>query len=783
MIYKMTLKDSVDTMTFNLLETPIVDKDIEGAVDNVTLDGNQYTDYLYLKKQYIQKWAIMCPDEYDELRGFYTRQFEEGEVPSYRVYYGANVTRDYTFNGDYFRFNAEGIETGMTLSQLTGNAEQTTYSGKNLLYATELPKTQSNVTATYQDGIFGLSGTSSIATNLYVLPHTQSVVHLEAGESVTMYIERVSGTSKVYFTGYFEPDDASATDYDWGLTLESGASTVKRVRTASKAGNLTHVQMFIHANTTYNSTVKILVQKGNIANPTWEPYVGGIPAPNPSYPQPISTVTGEQSIEVVGKNLLNIDFTSTTTMGITITNNGDGTITVSGTTTGAAGFNLSPSATNQDNPLTLAPNTAYTQRIEILSGTSNFSVVPAFKDSGGTVHYNFFTNNQTTTTTDTMTCSYYNIYWGAAGRVINATFRVWLERGSDLASPYEPYHGQSYDVNLGGKNLFDAEYYATATYTSGAYKYTATDFEGGKTYTFSATLKAGKTAMSGAYVCISDAANPNSTQNFMTPVYNGAPTVAHITASFASNATIYFQFYPTTLDIEQIFDTYDFQLEEGSVRTPYQPFVPYHYELCKVGDYQDRIYKDDGKWYIEKQIGKVVFDGTENWTAGIGGTLRLFYSAQYSDVLSSNQRQDFLSNNFHFIASGNETGAGFIYQQRFYFYYGDMNTDATAFKTWLSTHPTTVYYALETPTTTEITDETLLSQLNFLASLYKGENNISLVGTGAQGEMEVFIRDVMSVETDVVPEVPVRLTLTDDGVINACGCRRNVQLTMRETTE
>ena len=47
----------------------------------------------------------------------------------------------------------------------------------------------------------------------------------------------------------------------------------------------------------------------------------------------------------------------------------------------------------------------------------------------------------------------------------------------------------------------------------------------------------------------------------------------------------------------------------------------------------------------------------------------------------------------------------------------------------------TLYYALATPTTTEITDETLLSQLNFIASLYEGVNNISLVGTGAQGEM------------------------------------------------
>lgn len=35
----------------------------------------------------------------------------------------------------------------------------------------------------------------------------------------------------------------------------------------------------------------------------YEPYVGGQPSPNPDYPQPIQTVTGEQTVEIVGKNL------------------------------------------------------------------------------------------------------------------------------------------------------------------------------------------------------------------------------------------------------------------------------------------------------------------------------------------------------------------------------------------------------------------------------------------------------------------------------------------------
>ena len=81
----MTLSDSSDTMSMTLLEVPIEDKDIEGATDNTTIDGNVFTDYLWLKKQFSQKWAIMDATTYERLRGFYTRQFDDAEVPTYTL--------------------------------------------------------------------------------------------------------------------------------------------------------------------------------------------------------------------------------------------------------------------------------------------------------------------------------------------------------------------------------------------------------------------------------------------------------------------------------------------------------------------------------------------------------------------------------------------------------------------------------------------------------------------------------------------------------------------------
>lgn len=68
-------------MSFDVLEIPITDDDIEGASDNTTLDGNVYTDFLYLKKKWKQSFKQMDNTTYRRLRGFYTRQFSTGVYP------------------------------------------------------------------------------------------------------------------------------------------------------------------------------------------------------------------------------------------------------------------------------------------------------------------------------------------------------------------------------------------------------------------------------------------------------------------------------------------------------------------------------------------------------------------------------------------------------------------------------------------------------------------------------------------------------------------------------
>lgn len=192
-------------------------------------------------------------------------------------------------------------------------------------------------------------------------------------------------------------------------------------------------------------------------------------------------------------------------------------------------------------------------------------------------------------------------------------------------------------------------------------------------------------------------------------------------------------------------------------------------ELAKIGNYQDRIYKQDGKWYIEKQVGKVVLDGSESWyrATSSGGYFQLgdsFGSLPFDTNPATNALCDhFICRPRWHVASSTDYNLSINMSGSLTAIRYDAITDLADFKSWLASNPTTVYYALATPTTTEITDSTLLSQLNFIANLYEGTNNIMLVGTGAQGEIGVEYMTENDVRRDVAVIDSQTRTITING--------------------
>lgn len=180
-------------------------------------------------------------------------------------------------------------------------------------------------------------------------------------------------------------------------------------------------------------------------------------------------------------------------------------------------------------------------------------------------------------------------------------------------------------------------------------------------------------------------------------------------------------------------------------------------ELCKIGTYQDYIYKEGTSWYLHKEIGKVVFDGSESYNSLGGSGSNPYYAFYNNNTLVSNSIANSTLYANYFITD-NTTGllqkdggcriANYNSVNRVFFCIHSI-TSVNDFKTWLSTHNTIVYYVLETPTTTEITDEDLIAQLEALkqANSYDGQTNISHEYNGSP-----FILDVAAVQkgTDIL---------------------------------
>ena len=193
----------------------------------------------------------------------------------------------------------------------------------------------------------------------------------------------------------------------------------------------------------------------------------------------------------------------------------------------------------------------------------------------------------------------------------------------------------------------------------------------------------------------------------------------------------------------QISETFGLQLEEGSTATAYQPYQFQSYtinlgslELCKLGDYQDYIYKSSDDWYVHKECEKVVLNGSEGWQRNDANAVFTLADA----ILYMRDGTAPFSN--YFIGQANVTSFGGMEDNkigllesaannRIIIKYAAMST-ASAFKTWLSTHNTSLYYALATATDTKITDATLVGQLDALGAmrLFVGENNLSVEATG-----------------------------------------------------
>jgi hypothetical protein len=179
---------------------------------------------------------------------------------------------------------------------------------------------------------------------------------------------------------------------------------------------------------------------------------------------------------------------------------------------------------------------------------------------------------------------------------------------------------------------------------------------------------------------------------------------------------------------------YEPMIEEG-IATEYESYKGNTYEvnlgtieLNKIGDYQDRIYKDSGKWYVEKNIGKVVLDGSEGWGLVSTYTNNTRFS---SSSLILSKTTILMSNYFVEGKGGTDTpniDTNGTTGQLMITIPTSIASTLSQFITWLSTNKPEILYQLDTPTYTEITNTELIEDLETLytAKSQDGTTNISI---------------------------------------------------------
>jgi hypothetical protein len=186
--------------------------------------------------------------------------------------------------------------------EISGNHKQKTYSGKNILnFGASKSGTINGITYSYDENtqIWTVNGTATAKADV----HFGSIIKSEANKVYQLETFHLGGSiSSDKCMIYMQDENQNWTG--WSCQLLN----VDARQPATKDKNLSMGLLIfrIESGTTLNN-YKFKAQFEQTDNPTvveWEPYVGGIPAPNQDYPSEIKTVNNSVKVIKCNKNLV-----------------------------------------------------------------------------------------------------------------------------------------------------------------------------------------------------------------------------------------------------------------------------------------------------------------------------------------------------------------------------------------------------------------------------------------------------------------------------------------------
>lgn len=609
-------------------------------------------------------------------------------------------------------------------STLKGNTSQVQLSGKNKLNpvivndGTNILQQRCSVSVSDDEFTFVASGTDMYFGNVASSGNNYA-------NNLGILIEVPTNATKVYMM-------ATNSDFNTLFVCFYDSNKVSLGFRQVESGNVNIISgaKYINVrigknNATSGTTYKTKVMVSFEEITTYEQYCGGTPSPNPSYPQDIHNVSGNNSIVVCGKNLCNLlDQTKTvaTNMNIVVSNQ---TITFNGSWSGGGNW------IELDAKFSLG---AGTYKLSKDTTISNFTISGMY-DSISQTWVSFTTaDNFILTLNNQVNIIKVRGWTNGLGTLNNATYKIQIEKGNQ-ATTYEAYNGTTYPINLpsgmelckigtyednflrnSGKNLIvpfsytrthngitftyllDGSINLNGTSTGTAFAIANADVS---TYT---KLPVGTYTLSGGISDVLLRFDDNTGTNV-------ANTSSSTQFTINSEMNCYIQLrIPSgkTFNNVKIYP----MINEGRTALPFEPY-------------------GNGEWYLHKETGKVVLNGSETgWSRTASGMAYSFYKPRPTDSLAP--LHSYYCNYFKStIAYGNTDNSTYIGNTNVIFSNVLVNGEYLLliddFKTWLSTHNTIVYYVLATAKNTEITDTTLLSQLEAIynAKSKNGTTNIS----------------------------------------------------------
>ena len=350
----------------------------------------------------------------------------------------------------------DGIESGAEANVQADWSQTDTTADDYIKNKPTIPTVNNAMLTIQKNGVNVQTFTANSSTNRtanITVPTAVSELTNDAGYATTTQLNNGLATKQDTLTA--------------GDNIQINGNTISATDTTYSAGNAIHIDAedgnridadvypadYFTADGTVGSCGETIVLDGTIPATLADIQIKGAtaqqPDPTPAAPKDVQVVTGEQTVEITGKNL----FDSSASAGQTYRANysqinaNSFTITSTETTSGTAYVRLD---------YTLQPSQTYTisWEKEVVSGSPTSvagNLAPQIGTSGSIPSPAQSPLTVTTDSSGVLRLYYYLGYAGSGTTTLGDSIKVYnvqLEKGS-TATDYEPYHLQSYTVDLG----------------------------------------------------------------------------------------------------------------------------------------------------------------------------------------------------------------------------------------------------------------------------------------------------------------------------------------------